>query len=60
MQLIRATTTQAGLRVRAKLDTRSYELKKEVSAKQLKLVRIKRALFRGDWNYTLRSAKRER
>src|SRR6266545_2547366 len=58
--LIRATTTKSGLRVRAKLDTRSYEVKKTVTAAQLENVRIKRERFRGDWNYTVRSTKWER
>jgi hypothetical protein len=60
VSLIRATTTQSGLRVRSKLDVRKYEVKKEVSAEQLELVRIDRHRFRGDWNYTVRSAQRER
>ena len=60
VELIRATTTQAGLRVRAKLDTRSYQVKKKVTAEQLAVVRVKRAHFRGDWNYTVRSATKER
>ena len=60
VQLIRATTTKAGLRVRAKLDARSYEVKKEVTSKQLDLVNIDRARFRGDWNYTVRSVNRAR
>jgi transposase len=60
VELIRATTTQAGLRVRAKLDTRSYQVKKKVTGEQLAVVRIKRAHFRGDWNYTVRSATKER
>jgi transposase len=60
VELIRATTTKAGLRVRAKLDTRSYETKKVVPKEQLARVRIHRARFHGDWNYTVRSVKRER
>jgi hypothetical protein len=60
VSLIRATTTQSGLRVRAKLDARTYEVKKKITAKQLELVRIERAPFRGDWNYTVRTAQRER
>lgn len=60
VQLIRSTTTQAGLRVRAKLDTRSYQVKKPVPAERLARVRIKRARFRGEWNYSIRSAHRER
>ena len=60
VELIRSTTTKAGLRVRAALDKRSYEVKKVVSKEQLDGVRIRRASFHGDWNYTVRSVKRER
>jgi hypothetical protein len=45
VELIRATTTKAGLRVRAKLDTRTYETKKVVPKEQLARVRIHRARF---------------
>jgi hypothetical protein len=57
--LIRATTTKAGLRVRSKIDTRTYEVKKKVTAEQLDAVSIRRSTFHGEWNYTVRS-KRER
>jgi hypothetical protein len=60
VELIRATTTKAGLRVRAKLDARRYDVKKEVTAIQLDLVQLDRDRFRGDWNYTVRSTQRER
>ncbi len=60
IELIRATTTKTGLRVRATLDTRAYETKKAVTPEQFDRVRIKRARFHGDWNYTVRSIKRER
>jgi transposase len=60
VSLIRATTTQSGLRVRSKLDTRRYPVKKTVTQIQLESVKLERHRFRGDWNYTVRSAKRER
>jgi hypothetical protein len=60
VELIQATTTRAGLRVRAKLDPGTYAVKKEVTPEQLKRVRIRRAPFRGEWNYTVRSAQKER
>lgn len=60
VSLIRSTTTKSGLRVRSKLDTRRYKVKKSVSQEQLESVTIKRHRFRGEWNYTVRSATRER
>lgn len=56
----RDTARQAGLRARADLDVRDYQVKKGVSEDQLERVRIKRHRFRGDWNYTVRPTKKER
>ena len=52
MNLIGNTTTRAGLKVRAALDTNSYPTGIEVSDEELAAVKIKRAKFHGDWNYT--------
>ena len=54
VNLIAHTTTQAGLRVRAALDTNRYETGIKVSDEQLARVRIRPAKFHGDWNYTIR------
>lgn len=53
IQLIANTTTQAGLKIRAELDRGTYPTGIEVSNAELAALRIKRALFHGDWNYTL-------
>ncbi len=53
VNLIANTTTSAGLRVRAKLDTRNYETKKEVPKHVLEALALQRHDFHGDWNYTL-------
>ena len=42
VSLIRATTTKSGLRVRSKLDTRRYQVKKAVTQSQLDTVVLKR------------------
>lgn len=47
------TTTKAGLRVRAALDTNQYETGIEVSDEELARVRIVPARFQGDWNYAI-------
>lgn len=60
VELIGATTTRTGLRVRASLDTRTYQTQKAISPKELKRVKLTKARFRGDWNYTVRSARKER
>ena len=60
VELIRGTTTRTGLRVRAKLDKRKYKVGKDVASDELRAVRLERKRFRGDWNYAVRSLKRER
>ena len=53
IQLIANTTTAAGLKIRAELDTASYPTGLTVSDEELAALRIKRARFHGDWNYAL-------
>ena len=53
VQLIGATTTQAGLKVRAELDTNTYPAGIKVSDAELAAIAIERHAFHGDWNYTL-------
>ncbi len=54
VSLIGATTTSAGLVVRAALDGRKYPLGEEVSDAQMKSLNIVKDAFHGDWNYTIR------
>ena len=53
VNLIGNTTTAAGLRIQAALDSNSYEKGIEVSDEELAAVRLKRDKFHGDWNYTI-------
>ena len=53
VNLIASTTTQAGLIVKAALDTNHYDTKIEIDHEQLARVRLKRHKFHGDWNYTI-------
>jgi hypothetical protein len=55
VNLIANTITRAGLRVKAELDTRRYEAGVKVTDTELAAVRIKRADFHGDWNYSISS-----
>ena len=54
MNLIASTTTKTGLTVRAALDPRRYETGIEVSDEELEHLRITRAKFHGEWNYTIK------
>jgi hypothetical protein len=60
VNLIGATTTRAGLRVRASLDEGSYPTKVEVTDEELAALPHTPHEFHGEWNYTLAPAKRRR
>ena len=53
VNLIAATTTTAGLRVRAQLDTNAYPKGVKVSQQDLGTLNLRPARFHGDWNYVI-------
>lgn len=53
VDLIAATTTTAGLQVRAQLDPTLYPAGTKVSDEEVAAVNILRASFHGEWNYTI-------
>src|SRR6266852_5481011 len=53
VNLIAATTTPTGLRVRARLDTRRYPSGLVVSREAVDAVQLRPDAFHGDWNYTI-------
>jgi len=56
VNLIAATTTRKGLKVRAELDSSLYPKGIKVTDKELKAIHIKRDEFHGEWNYSILSA----
>jgi hypothetical protein len=54
VNLIASTTTKTVLTVRAAIDPRRYETGIAVSDEELAHLRITRAKFHGDWNYSIR------
>ncbi len=54
VDLIAATTTRTGLKVRARLDEGYYPTGVKVSDKQLAALAITKQKFHGEWNYTLK------
>jgi transposase len=52
VDLIGSTTTRRGLKVRAELDTGTYETGVKVSDAELAKVSIEKHTFHGEWNYT--------
>ena len=53
VQLIAATTTKTGLKVRCELDENIYPAGVKVSDAQLGAVNLTRHEFHGEWNYTI-------
>jgi hypothetical protein len=53
ISLIANTTTERGLKIRARLDRRSYPKGIVVTDEQLASLHLTRAKFHGDWNYTI-------
>jgi transposase len=56
INLIAHTTTANGLKVRARLDRRSYPKGIKVTNDEFATVRLTRSKFHGDWNYTIAPA----
>src|SRR4030095_3852399 len=58
VNLIGATRTAAGLRVRCELDTGPYPKGQDVSDAAFAAVRLEPHRFHGDWNYTIQPRRR--
>ncbi len=58
VNLLENTTTRAGLRVQAALDTAHYPTHQQVSDDQLSDVYLTRDSFHGEWNYTIMPRQR--
>ena len=54
VNLIASTTTTTGLIVRAALDTRQYDTGIAVTDEELEHLRLTRAKFHGEWNYSIK------
>jgi len=53
VQLIAATTTKHGLKVRSQLDTNTYPAGVKVSKKEMASLNLHRDQFHGEWNYSI-------
>jgi len=59
VDLISATTTKKGLRVRAKLDKGTYPTRVKISDEHMAQLRLKPHSFHGEWNYTIQPTARK-
>lgn len=53
VNLIAGTTTRTGLKIEAELDTNAYPKGIHVTDEELENIKIERADFHGEWNYTI-------
>lgn len=53
VNLIASTTTRAGLKIEAEIDTNTYPKGIQVTDEELEKIKIQRADFHGEWNYTI-------
>lgn len=53
INLIAATRTKTGLKIRCRLDTHKYPAGIKVSDSEMQQLHIRRHRFHGDWNYTI-------
>ena len=53
VNLIGHTTTKTGLQIRSELDTETYRTGIKVSDEELAAIRLEKATFHGEWNYTI-------
>ena len=53
IDLIAATTTLKGLKVKSKLDSNLYEKGQKISDEELANLRITKDMFHGEWNYKI-------
>ena len=54
VQLIAATTTQTGLKVRCEVDPKIYPAGVKITDREMDAINILRHSFHGEWNYTIR------
>ncbi|MHB1463483.1 MAG: ISAzo13 family transposase [Desulfobacteria bacterium] len=58
VNLIAATRTRAGLRVRCEIDPGRYPKGEKITDAQMSSLNIEQARFHGDWNYTIHPRQR--
>ena len=57
VNLIANTTTDAGLKIQAALDSNGYSIGVKVSDEEMKTVQLEKHPFHGEWNYAIKHFK---
>jgi len=57
VNLIGATTTKTGLKIKSRIDNGNYETGRKVNAEDMRRVNLEVQGFRGDWNYKISPIK---
>ena len=58
VKLIANTTTNAGLKIQAALDTKEYPTGIKISEQEMAAINLEKSSFHGEWNYTIRFSKK--
>ena len=53
VNLIANTTTDAGLKIQAALDSKEYPTGIKISDKEMKALNLEKNAFHGEWNHTI-------
>ena len=53
VELIGNTTTKTGLKIKTKVDEKTYEKGRKVANKSFNSIALKKMDFHGEWNYTI-------
>ena len=53
LNLIEGTKTNKGLKIKAKMDKKIYELGKKISEKEMEKINIEHHKINSQWNYTI-------
>ena len=54
LELIAATTTEKGLKVKSRLDKNHYPTKLKIADKEMKMINLIKNDFHGEWNYSIK------
>jgi hypothetical protein len=54
VKLIASTTTQTGLKIKARVNKKKYQTGIKVTNSEMENINLKRSRFQGNWNYVIK------